>query len=390
MRLLVALPRFPWPLEKGDKLRAWYQLKGLAQNHEIHLVCLSEDSVSENDLAQVGFCKSVQVVQLPKSRIILNLFGALFNSLPFQVNYYKSSRMRQIIAETIQKEKIEASFVQLIRLGENLPFEAGSFWVLDYMDTFSIGMKQRISESKFWLRPLVKSEARRLTAYETAIAAKFDEMTIISERDAEGLPNLIRPHLHIIPNGVSDTFFEQLPIPKEKDFDLIFFGNMGYHPNVQAARWLMEEVMPILHQKGRFPKICIAGARPAAVIKAFEGPNVTVTGFVDDIRKYVLRSKISVAPLVGGQGLQNKLIEAMALGIPVVTTPLSNSALGATPNKQLLVAESPEAFAHAIIELLDNPTKCEKLVLEGRNFVEENFRWQAMNAKLERVLALGL
>ena len=387
MRLLVALPRFPWPLEKGDKLRAWFQLKGLAENHEIHLVCLSEDKVSDADLEQVSFCKTVQVIHLPKLKIAWNLFGALFNRLPFQVNYYKSNKMRRVIADTIAKHNIEGNFVQLIRLGENLPFEASDFWVLDYMDTFSIGMQQRIANSKFWARPLVKSETRRLRAYESSIAAKFDEMTIISDRDADGLPSAIRSHLHIIPNGVSESFFEDLPRPETKDFDLIFFGNMGYHPNVQGAKWLMEEVLPILHERGIRPKICIAGARPAAVVKSFEGPEVTVTGFVDDIRTYVLRSKVSVVPLVGGQGLQNKLIESMALGVPVITTPLSNSALGAESGKELLVCDGPQAFAEGIIDLLSNAEKGAQLVVNSRKFVEENFRWQAMNAKLEKVLA---
>ena len=107
MRLLVALPRFPWPLEKGDKLRAWYQLKGLAENHEIHLVCLSETHVSPADLEQLAFCKSIQVIQLSKLKIAFNLLGALFNRLPFQVNYFKSGKMRQAIAETLEKQKIK-------------------------------------------------------------------------------------------------------------------------------------------------------------------------------------------------------------------------------------------------------------------------------------------
>jgi hypothetical protein len=267
MRILVALSRFPWPLEKGDKLRAWYQLQGLAERHEVHLICLSELAVPPADLDQLKFCASVQVIQQGKVKAAWNVLGGLFNAIPFQVNYFKSGRMRAAIAETIRRHGIEVCYVQLIRLGENLPFEfAELHWVLDYMDAFSIGMRGRIKKAGWWLRPFVRAEARRLQAYETKIAARFDALTIISERDAEGLAPLLQSEVHVIPNGVGEAFFEDLPRPAEKDYDLIFFGNMGYHPNVQSARFLVEEVLPILHARGLRPRLCIAGARPAGVI----------------------------------------------------------------------------------------------------------------------------
>jgi polysaccharide biosynthesis protein PslH len=386
MRILVALSRFPWPLEKGDKLRAWHQLQGLALAHEVHLVCLSDVAVSAADLAALGFCKSVQVIRQGKVVAALNVLRGLFNRIPFQVNYFRSRRMRSLIAQTIAREKIDVCFVQLVRLGENLPMASGPRWVLDYMDTFSIGMESRIAESKVWMRPIVRKEAKRLKAYESRLAAHFDELVIISDRDAEGLPPALRDVVHVIPNGVSESFFEALPQPAQKDFDLIFFGNMGYQPNVKGAQYLVEEVLPILHKRGIRPRLCIAGARPAAVLKAYESAEITVTGFVDDIRQYVLRSKISVAPLIGGQGLQNKLIESMAMTMPVITTPISNAALGANAGVELLVAADPVAFADAIELLLHDPGKAAELAANGRRFVEAHFRWGAMNARLIGVL----
>jgi polysaccharide biosynthesis protein PslH len=386
MKILVALSRFPWPLEKGDKLRAWYQLQGLAANNELHLICLNEKPVSANDLAQLDFCASVQVIVQSKLSSAFKMLRSFFNPLPFQVNYFRSQAMKNAIATTIQQHKIEVCYVQLVRLGENLPFDQERRWVLDYMDTFSIGMGLRVAESNFLMRPFVRSEANRLRKYETKIAAHFDEMVIISQRDAEGLAPVIREEIHIIPNGVGENFFEDLPQPAEKDFDLIFFGNMGYHPNVQSARWLVEEVLPILHRKGIRPKLCIAGARPAPLIKAFESSEITVTGFVDDIRSFVLRSKVSVAPLVGGQGLQNKLLESMAMRIPVITTPVANAGLGAREGEEMMVCDGAEAFAQGIETLLNDPEKSAQLAAKGRSFVEANFRWRQMNASLEIVL----
>jgi glycosyltransferase involved in cell wall biosynthesis len=236
------------------------------------------------------------------------------------------------------------------------------------------------------MRPFVKSEAKRLQAYETKIAAQFDELIIISDRDAEGLAPLLRSEVHVIPNGVGESFFEDLPQPDQREFDLIFFGNMGYHPNVQSAKFLVEEVLPILHARGLKPKICIAGARPASIIKSWESPEITVTGFVADIREYVLRSKIAVAPLVGGQGLQNKLLESMAMTMPTITSGLGNAGLGARAGEDLLVCEDANSFADAIQDLLAHPEKAAAIAANGRKFVEANFRWKAMNTRLEAIL----
>lgn len=387
MKILVALSRFPWPLEKGDKLRAWYQIQGLAERHEVHLVCLSDLPVSENDLAQVGFCKSVQVIPLPKWRVAVNLLGGFFNRIPFQVNYFRSMAMRNAIRATIQREEIEACYVQLIRLGENLPHEFVNLrWVLDYMDTFSMGMSQRIATDRWWSRPVVKMETRRLKEYETRIAAHFDELTIISKRDAEGLPPLHQESVHVIPNGVSESFFEELPRPAEPEWDIIFFGNMGYQPNVQSARFLVEEVLPILHARGLRPRLCIAGARPAAVIQSYASSEITVTGFVADLREFVRSSKISVAPLLGGQGMQNKLLESMAMSMPTITSGFSNQGVRAIPGEHLVVCNTAIEFADAIQDLLGNPEKAARLATNGRKFIEEHFRWARMNAMLETVI----
>ncbi|MEM7038196.1 MAG: glycosyltransferase [Bacteroidota bacterium] len=382
MKILVALSRFPWPIEKGDKLRAFYQIQGLAEEHEVHLVTLNDAPVSAEDRAQLDFCASVTVIPHGKLRIGWNLAGAVFNGKPFQVNYFRSPAMKRAMRRVIQEQKIDVVYVQLIRLGMNLGFEEHVGWMLDYMDAFSIGMKNRIAGSKFPKKPFVKSEARRLEVYEAGIAARFDELSIISERDADALPEAVRKSTHIIPNGVGESFFEELPRPTQPDFDLIFFGNMGYHPNVRSAAFLLEEVMPALKAKGHDLHLCIAGARPAPLIRAAAGPKVEVTGFVDDIRTWILRSKLAIAPLIAGQGLQNKLLESMAMGLPTLTTPLANSALHAVHGEHLMVCDSPETFAEAIVELLADPEKAARIGAAGKAFVEERYRWTAMNRRL--------
>lgn len=385
MKLLVALTRFPWPLEKGDKLRAYYQLQGLAQQHEVHLVCLNEAPVEAEALAALSFCASIEVIRLRKWQVALNLLVGLFDKRPFQVHYFRSSRMRRALAAHIARLQVDAVFVQLIRLGMNLPEASGAGWLLDYQDTFSIGMRQRIAQTGWLMRPLVRMEARRLAAYEQAIADRFHQLAVISERDRDGLPAALHTRVHIIPNGVGEAFFESLP-PQPKDFDLVFFGNMGYQPNVQSVRFLMEEVVPALKARGVHPRICLAGARPSAAVQAYASEQVTVTGMVPDLRSYILRSRLSIAPVISGQGLQNKLLESMALGMPTLTTPLSHAAVPAMAGEEIIVCADAEAFAVEIVRLLGDPAAADRIGQRGRAFVALHYRWSEMNRRLEQAL----
>lgn len=389
MKILVALSRFPWPLEKGDKLRAFYQLKGLSQDHEVHLVCLNEEQVSQEDLQQLSFCASISVIPISKVKRIWNLFGGIFNDLPFQVNYFKSKAMAQKLKALIEGEKIDVVMVQLIRLGMNLPFSTTTHqpgWFLDYMDCFSIGMANRIAASRWPIRSVVKLEARRLKSYEQRIAAQFDEFAMISDRDAAGLPIALQNDVHVLPNGVGEHFFASLPSPTTKRYDLVFFGNMGYQPNVQSAKYLVEEVLPELKALGIEAKVCIAGARPAKLIQGYASEQIEVTGFVDDIREYVLASHLAIAPVIGGQGLQNKLIESMALGVPTLTTPHAHQGLGAEAKKEIIVCESPKAFAERIAYFLAHPDEAKSIGKAGKEFVERDYRWDAMNRQLVSIL----
>lgn len=390
MNILVALSRFPWPLEKGDKLRAYYQLKGLAAKHTVHLVTLSDQKITASELEALNFCESIHVIRHGRLRQFGNLLRGISSAIPFQVHYFRSPGMKKKIAELISQKEINVVMVQLIRLGMSLPeispIDNGPGWFLDYMDCFSIGMENRIPKSKWPVKSLVKLEARRLKLYEQKIASQFDEYSMISKRDAEGLGSTLQEFTHILPNGVGDHFFS---IPKkipEKRYDLIFFGNMGYQPNVESAKYLVEEVLPALSKLGVSVKLCIAGARPAKSVQGYASKDIEVTGFVEEIKEYVLASHLAIAPVIGGQGLQNKLIESMALGIPTLTTPYSHRAMGANEGKEIVVCENADAFAQQIKYLLENKKEALEIGRAGKEFVEKNYQWASMNDLLENIL----
>ncbi|MFL5730627.1 MAG: glycosyltransferase, partial [Cytophagaceae bacterium] len=385
MKILVALSRFPFPIDKGDKLRAYYQIRHLSRNHEVYLVCLTEKDPSAEEQQHIRqFCKELVLVRHSPLKRFANLSFSFFNSRPFQVNYFSSDEMKEKIRGLILREKIDLCYVQLVRLVENIPFGMQTSYYLDYMDALSEGMNKRYTFSSFYEKPLVAAEASRLRTYEKEVFERFDGCSIISSSDAGFFSEAQKSTLDIIPNGVSQDFFA-ISSASEK-YELIFTGNMNYHPNIQACKFLVLQILPRLKKHCPDIKICLAGTDPHPEVSALAGANVLVTGYVKDIREYLAVSRLFVAPLFSGSGLQNKLLEAMASGLPVVTTPLAGQALNAEPWKHLLLCDSASEFADTLLRLLQNEREAELLGNAGRDFVKEHFDWDVNNAKLEEAL----
>ncbi|WP_018342991.1 glycosyltransferase [Cytophaga aurantiaca] len=384
MNILVALSRFPYPTDKGDKLRAFYQIKELSKKHTIFLLCLSDEVVSEQHVSKLkAYCTEIKIIGLNKKHIYLNLFSSLFNKAPFQVNYFKNSEMRMIMSQWIYKFNIDIVYVQLIRLVENLPFEEDVPFFLDYMDALSEGMYKRIKFSNFYQKPFVRIEAKRLKRYEINAGRLFQGHSIITNQDAEFLPKSVQKNMSIIPNGVNEYYLaaaERL----NKKYDLIFTGNMGYHPNIVAAQFIVQNVLPLLALKGLNLSVCLAGTSPAADVLKLKSDQVCVTGFVEDIKPYILESRMFVAPLLSGSGLQNKLLEAMACGLPSITTSLANKALGAVHGHQIYIADTAQEFADRIEYVLKNELVAEKIGNEGKEFIKRHFDWSQTTVLLEQ------
>lgn len=189
MKLLIVLSRFPYPLDKGDKLRAFHFLRLLAEHHEIHLFCLTEEKISEKSYQTVkSFCKSIRVVKLNKFQIALNLMKAMFSSLPFQVAYFYKPTIKKILENYFNEIKPDHVFCQLLRMAEYC-IDLNCKKTLDYQDVFSYGVKRRLSVSPFYLKSILKSEYNRLINYEKKVFDLFDNKIIISETDRDLIPH---------------------------------------------------------------------------------------------------------------------------------------------------------------------------------------------------------
>lgn len=380
MKLLVLSSRFPYPIEKGDKLRIYHQIRELATQHDITLIALSDQPVSESQLVEMRqYCREIHVFRLSKIRIIIRLLGSLFLKKPFQQAYFFRPKIARQVRKIILGTQPDMIYCQLLRMAaycQDIPFAK----TLDYMDALSLGMKRRAAHSPFWLKPIFRREARLLKKYEQKLLQEFDHHTIISASDGKEIAPASSA-ITTIPNGVDVNFFS----PKENakpNYDLVFVGNMGYFPNVEASRFLVKKIIPLLPEG---TSLLLAGARPDPQVKALAGNNIHISGWVDDIRDAYADGKIFVAPLFTGSGQQNKILEAMAMGIPCITTSLVNQAIGARPDQEILIADNAETFAQQIMRLQSQSELRNQLGEAGRKWVQEKYSWKGSVEMLQRI-----
>ncbi|HXB13638.1 MAG TPA: glycosyltransferase, partial [Bacteroidia bacterium] len=339
MKILFTLSRFPYPLEKGDKLRAYYQIKNLSAHHEVVVFALSDKTITADELKQVEkICKKAEVFHLSRFSILINLFKALFGKLPLQVAYFYSSKAKKQLDELIKNDKPDHIFCQLVRTAEYVKDNESIPKTLDYMDVFSKGVERRISTAPFYLRPIYKMEYKRLSAYEENVFTRFKNKIIISKQDRDLIPHPQKESIVVISNGVDTDYFKPSPNPSPnlspkgerfKEFDILFSGNMNYPPNIESAEYLVGKILPLVKKKYPNVKVLISGANPSQRILSLASDNVKISGWVNDIRENFACSKMLVAPMFLSIGLQNKLLEAMAMQIPCITSTLANNALGA-------------------------------------------------------------
>jgi sugar transferase (PEP-CTERM/EpsH1 system associated) len=387
LKILFALSRFPYPLDKGDKLRAYHQIKELSKKHEIILFSISDSPVSQKSFDHLKqYCTDIKIVRLSKASILSNLLRGLFNRLPLQVNYFYSNSIQNDFDSCIEKHQPDHLFCQLIRTAELAKTHPGIASTLDYMDVFSKGIERRMTNSAFYLKLFLKLELKRVLEYERHVFNFFKNKIIISEQDKEHILHPDKAEIKIIPNGVDTTYFVPEATEGTKDFEIIFNGNMNYAPNIESAEYLVKSILPLVQKKYPSVRLLISGATPSPKVKKLKSNSVQISGWVDDIRKNFYRSKILVAPMHISTGLQNKLLEAMAMQIPCITSSLANNALGAEDNKSILLAETPEEYAKKIIYILENETEAKKIALNGYHFVLQNYNWKVCCDRLEKII----
>ncbi len=377
MRILCLTSRLPYPPDRGDRLRAFHFIEHLSQEHELGLASfIASESERDHLPALRAYCRDVQVLPMSPRRSALGAALNVWRREPLQTLYYRLGAMQRMVDSMIATSSCQAVYVHLFRMAPYVANHRQLYRIADLTDVISREIDLSLPFRGLGSRAVYRLERDRIARYERWIAQSFEETWLISESDRLALARECPgANVRLVPNGVDLEQFHPTGEPAVPH-SLIFVGHLRVLHNIDAATYLAREVLPLVQKEIGDCKLSIVGADPAPQIRRLaEEPAITVTGFVPDLNAHLNRSAVFVAPLRFAAGIQNKVLEAMAAGKPVVTTSLINDGLGAEPGRQILVADDAQAIARQITRLLADPALRERIGSAGRQFVEQRYSW---------------
>jgi hypothetical protein len=385
MRVLFVTNRFPGLAMRGDQQRALQQLRHLGRRHAITL--LSFEAAQDDDpVAREVASLCERVVVRTESALVRMARGTLglFGSRPLQSAMYDSPARRRVVDELLAATPFDLVHVQLARLGGLVEHLEARRCVIDLVDALSLNMARRAEFDRTPLRWLASFEASRMARYERALCTRATRVSICSPMDRTAIGDFA--NLRRVDNGVDLAEFPFDASARRRE-DIVFVGNLGYFPNIDAVQWFATEVLPTLREHRPALRLRLVGARPAVAIRnlAQRIPGIELVGPVPDVCAYLHRAAIAIAPLRAGSGQQLKVIEAMAAGTPVVATTTAAAGLDAIDGTHWRVAPDATTMAHAILELLREPSQGQTMARAARAFVEQRHTWRASAEALEQL-----
>jgi len=390
MNILFLTQRVPYPPNKGDKLRAFYEIKFLSKRHSIDLLCLADD---ERDLlhkeALLRFCQSVDIV--PHSVLSANVRAilGLASSKPLTQPFFYNPQLQAFVRRKLAQQRYDLIFVYCSSMAQYVERVDTIPKVIDFVDVDSEKWAQYAQVASFPKNLVYRLESQRLRKYEQRLASTFQHGFLVSQQEVDDFQRVVCPCdlLTALSNGVDLERFTPSSEPYNPS-SLIFTGAMDYFANVETALYFAREIFPCIQQEIPEAAFSIVGSKPAEELRrlAEQNPHIIVTGFVEQVQPYFQKAAVFVAPMRIARGIQNKILEAMAMGVPVVTTSLGFEGIPATPGEDILVEDQPEQFARQVIRLMTEPAAREMVAARARKVIETAFDWDTNLARLEHIL----
>ncbi len=395
--VLFLAHRVPFPPDRGDRIRSHHLLKALARSGPVHVGCFaSEDGTGEEALAAVAASACVVARSKP---LALAGVEAVLAGKPVSLTAFHSRRLAAWVRETIARERIEAIVVFSGQMGQYVPGDFAGPVVIDLCDVDSAKFESYAAAGeRVWLNA---REGRLLAGEEERLGQRADATILISEAEAAlyrsrlSAPDKVR--VEVIGNGIDAAFFDPSAVSPHPDLagaagaHFVFTGQMDYRPNEQAALWVIEALLP--HLRARVPEATfhVVGRNPTPRLMAHDGaPGVRVWGAVPDVRPFIVAADAVLAPLLIARGVQNKVLEAMAMARPVVLTPEAATGIAAVDGEHWLVCPpDPAAMADRIAGLIAAPETAARIGSAARRFVFDHHGWEAMLAPLAGLLGKG-
>jgi len=392
VKILYLGLRFPYPPNRGDRIRAYNFIKHLSEKHSVTFVSFFE---SAEDIDSIGelerFCTQVKVVPFNRFRACLNSMSHAFSKLPLQMWYWYSKEMQKIIDDLVFQNDFDLIHAQFFRMAQYITKFKDHPKILDLTDAMSLNLNRRAKLDKRVKYPLLKLEESRTKRYETEIVKQFDMGIMVSEHDRDYLLSLDGSlKLEVVPMGVDLEYFQ----PRTADEfqpHLLFTGTMDYFPNTDAAWYFYHEIFPYVKQALPDVNFYVVGTNPTKQLKRLEANgDIIVTGRVPDVRPYFRDAAVFVSPMRCGTGTQVKNLESMAMRVPVVTSSFGIAGTEAQADRDMLVADEPREFADRVIQLFKDDKLRQNLVQNGRELVETKYNWEYLGSLLDKIYEQAL
>jgi sugar transferase (PEP-CTERM/EpsH1 system associated) len=388
MKILYVCHRFPYPPKRGGKIRPYNMIRHLARRHEVHVASLarSQEEATEGEGLR-DFCARYEMSVVSAPLQIARMLLRLPTLAPSSFGYFRSSQLARRIRDALAHESFDLIFVHCSSVAPYVERVAGIRKILDFGDMDSQKWLEYARYKPFPLSLGFALEGRKLEREERRLARRFDLCTATTRAEWETLESYrTGVPTDWFPNGVDADYFSPTDAPSDPN-TIVFVGRMDYYPNQECMFDFCARTLPLLKSRRPGTRLVIVGADPSpAVRRLAEIEGVTVTGSVPDVRPYVRNAALMVAPLNIARGTQNKILEAMAMGVPVVTSKVAAGGVVALPDEHYLVATNPAEYAAAIERIAGDPAERARLAAAGRARMLSHHAWERSMRRLDAII----
>lgn len=393
LRILYLCHRLPYPPDKGERIRAFHQIQGLSRRHRVHLLALADGDLSGlPDLSPLeALCERVEVFPLNRTAAYARAALGALRPRPLSLSFFESQELSARLRELVHRERFDVAVVFCSAMAPYAQLFPDVPAVLDMVDVDSAKWAQYARFAPLALRPIYALEARRLKRYETSLAGRFQRILLATGNETRRYKSqALQAKVATVLSGVDVDYFQPFELPKAAAPTLVFTGQMNYFANVDGVVHFAREVFPRLRQRYPDLELLVVGRSPVAAVRDLaEMPGVTVTGAVGDVRPFLSRAWIFVAPLRIAQGVQNKVLEAMASNLPVVCSERVLAGIadgGFRSGRDLLAAGTDDEMERAVAALIADAEARERFAGSARQRLLATYRWGTIQDRLEELV----
>jgi sugar transferase (PEP-CTERM/EpsH1 system associated) len=392
MRVLYLCHRIPYPPNKGDKIRAFHQLRAIAADHEVDVFTLADDAKDLSYRAELApYSREMTVVRLNSQLARLLALPFLVTRTPLTFPYFYSAELAVQVRKAILKRSYDRIVVYCSAMFQYIDWVDHIPIITDLVDVDSDKWIQYASHARFPFSAVYRREGYCLEEYERKICQRSSSIVVTTEREAELVRKISNlSNVHVIANGVETDYFDPLRVARNVTGPtLLFVGDMSYFPNQKAVLYFAQDVLPLIQKVLPDVRFLVVGRNPSRAVQQLQRmKGVQVTGFVDDVRTYLAQATVSVAPFSIAAGIQNKILEAMSYGLPVVATPRAVQGLSADVRAIIDIGQNAQELAAKTLALLSDLEGAHRKGMEGRERVTRDYNWSRSLNQLLQLLEM--